>query len=228
MRPLRTEDLTGRRFGRLKVLEFVRGDGPRDHRWRCICDCGTVKVTKTRSLRNGSTKSCGCLYLERSARLSQQYNYRHGMSHTRIHNIWSAMVRRCSNPNVQRYNRYGGRGIKVCREWGGFEAFYEWATANGYRDDLSIDRIDPDGGYHPENCRWIPLPKQSDNRRNTHHIQHDGEIMTLTEAAKRFGVPYHRAYQRIVKCGWSVERALTEPVSPRGRRDGIEERSGAS
>lgn len=137
----------------------------------------------------------------------------HGKRKTRMYRIWSDMKGRCNNPNRAKYARYGGRGITVCSEWmSDFQAFYEWSMANGYQEDLSIDRIDNDGNYCQENCRWVTMREQAANKSTNHYITYDGQTFTMSEWARRIGVPREVLKDRICRYGWECERALTTPV----------------
>lgn len=153
-------DLTGQRFGRLTVIQRAENKGVIT-RWLCECDCGNEKVIRAQDLKEGKTQSCGCLRSE----LVSERNYVHGHSEERIHNIWRGMKKRCLNPKSKSYKDYGARGIRICDEWlNDFQAFYDWAIANGYSDSLSIDRIDNDGNYRPSNCRWADRKTQNINQ----------------------------------------------------------------
>lgn len=165
---LHSEDLVGKRFGRLLVIEELPERGT-DRRiiYRCLCDCGNVTNVTAADLRSGHTRSCGCLMRETSkATLTT-----HGESKTRLYTVWSGMKGRCNRPSSKSYKNYGGRGIKVCPEWEeSFEAFATWAYENGYdetakRGDCTIDRVDVNGDYEPSNCRWVDMKIQARNTR---------------------------------------------------------------
>lgn len=190
-------DLTGKRFGRLTVLTKSPEKKDRSYTWVCQCDCG--KITHpiiTNRLLHGGTRSCGCLRND----LTRQRSVKHGMYSTRLYGVWSAMKRRCLNPNVDRYKSYGGRGITICDEWiNDFQAFCDWAIANGYRDGLSIDRIDNDGDYCPENCRWITMAEQAGNKSSTILVEINGESKTLVEWSHITGILYGTLYRRYLR-----------------------------
>lgn len=206
-------DLKGQRFGRLVV---IRQDKPiiypnkrKITKWLCKCDCGNQIVTRADSLRNGRTKSCGCLHHETLLKNIKK----HGMAGSRIYITWQNMKDRCFNEKCSGYKDYGGRGISVCPEWkDSFENFYEWALLNGYTDSLTIDRIDVNRNYEPQNCRWTTREAQNRNKRNNHYLTYNGITKTISEWAADIGMDYDTLHARIKYYGWTVEQALITPV----------------
>ena len=155
-------NLIGNQFGKLTVIKYA---GTKNNRtaWLCKCECGNYTTVIGKNLKNGNTKSCGCLHVENARKLFTK----HGKSHTRVYHIYSNILKRCTNTSNKDYKYYGGRGIAVCDEWkDNFQAFYDWSMSNGYKDNLTIDRINNDGNYEPSNCRWTTMKQQARNKRN--------------------------------------------------------------
>ena len=178
-------NLTGQKFDRLLVIKESNIKKGGKTCWECLCDCGNYKIVVGTNLTLGKSKSCGCLHNE----LLTQRNITHNQRHTKIYEIWKTMKQRCNNPNLKNYKNYGGRGIKVCDEWiNSFESFYEWSMQNGYSPELSIDRIDNNGNYCPENCRWTTRYNQSRNRRNNHYITFNNDTKIITDWAIFFNI----------------------------------------
>lgn len=187
------EDLSGRRFGRLTALSYVYRSDIGHVYWRCRCDCGNEVTIRANSLLRGDTTSCGCYLREHNREL----NTKHGMYGTSLYHVWTSMKQRCNNSKDHNYNNYGGRGIFVCNEWSEFENFRDWALSNGYEEGLTIDRINVDDGYYPENCRWVDWITQENNKRTNSYITWGGETHTIAEWARIFGVNYNSLVQRI-------------------------------
>lgn len=193
------------KYGRLTVIESAGKLGC-DAAVLCRCDCGQFATVRLADLKRGKTRSCGCLYRE-----SNRQRTANRKTGTRLYRIWQAMKTRTTNPKAQHFSVYGGRGIRVCDEWfHSFPTFESWALANGYQEGLSIDRIDPNGHYCPENCRWITMAEQQRNKRNVPLITFNGETHTRPEWAELLGIPKATLASRL-RYGWSIEKALTTP-----------------
>lgn len=211
------EDLTGKKFGRLTVVgqgpDWIDKKNHKSRQWLCKCDCGSTGILLPEiRLKTGNTKSCGCIRKELLAKRNKETVSRNGESKTRIYRIWRAMRHRCYNKNDTHYSIYGGRGIKVCQEWkDNFSIFKEWALNNGYQDDLTIDRIDSNGDYCPENCRWATYEQQANNTSKNKYIEYKGEIHTLSEWCKILDLPYDRIKQRFNVCHMTPEEAFELP-----------------
>lgn len=191
----RVIDLSGMRFGRLTVLSRENNDNHGGTRWLCRCDCGNSCIVDSGNLRHGRQKSCGCL------RHREPWNKTHGeFCNSRLYRIWTGMKTRCYDKRCKAYPSYGGRGIFICEDWkDNYESFRDWALLNGYSDDLSIDRIDNDQGYFPENCSWATRENQSNNRRSSRFVVLGGIKMTTARAARELGVDYHTYMKRIYR-----------------------------
>ncbi len=196
-------DLTNKRFGRLTVIKYVETDKNRKKLWLCRCDCGNKKIVPTTYLTSGDTTSCGCYRKEcELINLSKFWGKHktHGLSKTRIYQIWADMKDRCNNKNNQFYKNYGKRGIKVCEDWStNFMNFYNWAINNGYTSRLTIDRIDVNGNYEPNNCRWATRKIQANNTRVTRKIVIYGEKKSAYEFEKQYGIKAHTLIDRYNK-----------------------------
>lgn len=219
----RVVDITGQKFNRLKVVGKAGRDSRNCILWRCKCDCGGETITTASHLRSGHTKSCGCLMRETSAINMHNLVYKNGCSQERLYAVWSEMLLRCSNPSNKSYKHYGGRGIKVCNEWQDYLAFKEWAYSHGYNEnakchECTIDRIDVNGNYCPENCRWATNAEQSVNKQDTVYVELNGERMALSQAAEKLRMNYGTLNSRINKLHWPVEKALSTPVQDCGWR----------
>jgi hypothetical protein len=199
-------DIKGQKFGRLTVIEFHHSDKGRY--WLCKCDCGKFTILNTNKLKFGNTKSCGCLAKEKN---SKRF-FKHGANKTRLYICWKAMRQRVSAKNKYKLKYYYKRGITVCDEWKEFTNFSDWALLNGYSNFLTLDRIDNNKGYSPDNCRWIKQEEQTDNMRRNILLEYNGEKMTLTKWANKVAMERTALYYRIRIAKWSMEKALFTPV----------------
>ncbi len=206
------DDLSGKRFNRLLVVSY-EGQIGGSAGWRVRCDCGTEKVVKRKNLLSGKQQSCGCLLGEQHPMMT------HGMYGTPEYRAWNAMKGRCHNPKNKRYPYYGGRGISVCAEWASsFESFFR---DMGFRPSTkhSLDRIDTDGNYEPENCRWADKLTQGRNKRSVMSLTVDGVTKTISEWAAERGIKPSTLSDRVKRLGWDAERALgVDPSAYRSRR----------
>lgn len=205
------QDLTGRRYGRWTVVRF-HGTGPSyNDRWWCRCDCGTEKSVGASNLRSGDSRSCGCRKREVTIRRSTKHGDAKAGSEARLYRIWQHMRRRCTTLTNQDYPRYGGRGISICAEWDEYESFRAWARANGYTSNLSLDRVDNDGPYSPENCRWADRLTQARNRSTARLLTYRDETLSVAEWADRLNLDANIVRNRLHR-GWPVHKALSEPT----------------
>ena len=215
----KVKDLTGMKFGRLTVLKIDEGRSGRKTFWICQCDCGNIKSVRSDSLQSGRIKSCGCLKRKTDAE-NLAKAHKHKMSKTPLYNVWQNMKSRCYNENDTRFADWGGRGICVCDEWRhDFMAFYDWAVTHGYSDGLTIDRIDNDGNYCPENCRWATMKEQENNRSNSRLFTMNGKTQTLALWCDEYGQSYKTIYKRIFVLGWDFEKAITSPIDTSKRNN---------
>lgn len=196
--------MEGKRFGRLVVVGFHSVGHSRLARYICLCDCGKYKVICGGSLRRGKTVSCGCKKYEPKPELSIR-NTTHGMTGTSTYSSWANMIQRCTNPLNHKYTRYGGRGITVCPQWRTFNGFLE--DMGEAPPGMTIGRIDNDGNYCRENCRWETIEQQANNRSNNRVIEHNGLKMTTAQWADHLGISFVALRMRLHR-GWDLERVL--------------------
>lgn len=203
------KDMTGLRFTRLLVQSRAGTDKQGNATWHCRCDCGTTLTTRGFQLRNGESKSCGCLTTDQLI----ERNTSHGKTGTREWWTWIHMQQRCENPNSRRYERYGGRGIKICKRWR--DSFENFLSDMGQRPSPlhTIERIDNDGDYEPKNCKWATKQEQNHNTSQTRFVQYKGKRLSLTQAVQHTtsGITRGGAFSRLRR-GWTVEQALDTPV----------------
>lgn len=192
---------SGDRFGKWVILGGLERKNNRTYAL-CRCDCGTEKLVSIQHMKTGASVSCGCY--------RKETHTIHGRSDSKLYQAWADMKTRCQNPGNTFYARYGGRGIIVCDEWQEFEPFMEWAVTNGYDEALTIERIDNDGNYEPENCKWITQSEQCQNRRSCRYITYKGITKNLTQWAKETGINCVTLGYRL-SAGWSTEKALNTP-----------------
>lgn len=213
-------DITNVRFGRTVAKKQVGKDNQGCTLWECECDCGNKHITRLSSLRNGTTKSCSCLQKE----ITRKRATIHGLSGNhkycpRLYRIWKNIKQRCFNPKACKYRNYGGRGITICDEWIEYLSFHKWAMSHGYQENLTIERIENDLGYFSSNCTWIPIEKQTRNKRNNHLITYAGKRKLLIEWAETLNMKYGTLRSRLVTYGWSVEKAIETPVGKWERKE---------
>jgi hypothetical protein len=201
------KSITGKTFGELNVISEEIKNG--EHLCTCKCSCGIIKDIEMAGLVSGRVVSCGHIQKRNFLKIVT----RHGLSGTRIENIYRCIISRCFNPANPSYKYYGGRGIYVCEEWSGgsgFINFYSWAQINGYDRFLSIDRIDNNKGYSPENCRWITHKGQMNNMSRNHYISHNGLILTISEWADHLGVKYKRIEYLLRYYNFNMDVAISK------------------
>lgn len=203
MNSYKNVNLVGNTYGKLKVIEMV-GKYKGCYNAKVRCECGKEYFVPIYDLLHHRRMSCKKCF--------EQPNSKHNMTGSRLFNIWSTMINRCYCTTSNSYKRYGARGIEICDEWkNDFLSFYEWSINNGYRDDLSIDRINNDGNYEPINCRWVDKKTQSNNRSTNHYLTYKGETKTIAEWSEIFDLK-HSTISRRIKSGWSTEMALETPL----------------
>ena len=215
--PSNFRDLTGQVIGNFEVIKLYDRKKDGHVRWLCKClSCGNLTKLTSYELTHKKKKSCGCL----TNNIISQKNTKHGLRQTRIYNIWAKLRARCYRKTDRLFSYYGERGIRVCEEWNShFISFYNWALENGYEDNLTIDRIDVNGDYEPNNCRWVNMKAQCNNKRNNIIIMYKGKEQTLKQWCEELQVDYKLVHGRIKYRGWSIEKALTTPSQRKGREN---------
>ena len=209
--------MVGQTFGRLTVVGKGVSPNPKRVYWHCVCACGNEKDIHGYSLTTGHTTSCGCLHKEISGKILRDHLTTHGGTKERLFGVWSSMKNRCYCVNDPCYKNYGGRGIGVCDLWrNSYVDFRQWAYENGYDEnapkyECTIDRINVDEDYSPENCRWATMKQQDNNKRNTRYLEYNGKRQSLSLWAEEKGMSKKTLHERL-KRGWSVEDALTRPI----------------
>lgn len=202
-------DLTGQIFGRLTVIGYAGQTESKDSTWFCRCKCEKLTRVHGTALKSGNTTSCGCMKIE----ILKERRITHGQSggqRTPEYNTWKAIRGRTQNPNNKRFSDYGGRGITVCARWQKFENFF--ADMGVRPEGKSLDRIENDGNYCPENCRWATRVEQNNNKRNSHKFAYAGKAQNINQWANEMGMPAKALGKRLNKYGWPIEKALTTPL----------------
>lgn len=197
-------DITGKRFNKLTVVSLHKKENGKVT-WKCICDCGNITYVRGGNLKSGAVKSCGCInHIPK--------NRTHGESQTPLYRHWRAMKYRCESPNSHAYKWYGAKGVKVCDEWQTYEGFKKWVEETRPHESYTVERIDVNGDYSPQNCTWIPLSKQPNNRTMNVQITYQGKTMNLSEWCTELHLDYKLIHNRIHKLGWTFEKAVNTPV----------------
>lgn len=204
-------NLEGQRFGQLVALEHIASTKHGHAKWKCACDCGNITYVPTNKLTSGRTQSCG----------HTKFGKRNGAfparDNPRLYTVWLDIKGRCYNSNKDNFKYYGGKGITVCDEWiASFNTFCEWALANGYKEsakpgECTIDRIDPNGNYTPDNCRFVSQIVQANNTTANRYISYNGETKTLSEWARHYGIKWCTLKYRLDQ-GWGMDKAVNTPI----------------
>lgn len=208
-------DLTGHRYGRLLAVRFEKTGKHYTNYWKCICDCGNVSTVSIAALRSGGTKSCGCLSREKIVMRRTKHGETKGPAGQKknyhpLYGVWCSMRSRCFCETDHAFKNYGARGISVCQEWiNDFLAFKNWCLFNGWRKGLQLDRVDNNGNYQPDNCRFVTPKVNCNNKRVNVMIEFNGTSRTLGEWATFLGLKYTTLRARIFDHGYSIEKALT-------------------
>lgn len=199
------KDLSGKRFGRLEAIRRVGFDSRQSSLWECRCDCGNIAIVRINSLTTGNTKSCGCYMKDVVSSMTIKRNTTHGKSRSRTYRIWNKIKERCQDHNNKSYENYGARGIKICDRWRKYENFI--ADMGECPEGLTIERIDNDKGYFPNNCKWATRKEQNNNTRANRILEFKGQRKTLAQWSELVGINYKTIHTRLSN-GWPIEKAL--------------------
>lgn len=202
-------DLVGKKFGKLTVIKYAGKDKFGTSLWLCKCECGNKKIIRSSDFKNGKTKSCGCIHNKKLVQYNKENKRKYNTLpydkvQKKLDTVWRNIKRRCGDKNNK---DYGGRGITICKEWKEFENFYNWAINNGYKENLTIDRINVNGNYEPDNCRWVTQYFQNRNQRSNRIITYNGKTLCLTDWSKLLNIPYTTLIYRLNK-NWDVKKLL--------------------
>lgn len=216
--------LIGKKFNRLTVVKRVIKNNDKHIYYLCKCDCGGEKIVRQDHLSRNNIVSCGCYNREQSSircKYLGKQNVKHNLSHSRLYRIYAQIKTRCYNAKSPNFKYYGARGIKVCNEWlgeNGFLNFYNWATNNGYDENLSIDRINVDRNYEPSNCKWSDNVEQANNKRNNHYVFYKGNKVTISQLSRMIKINRDVLYDRINNLQWCLNKAVNTPIRPKKQK----------
>lgn len=209
------QDLIGKRFGSLTVVrsapDRILGNGRHLTMWECVCECGNPHVARSADLKSGAITSCGCYKAKNTANVRTTHGATKGRKTDNLYWVWAGIKNRCYCESSKAYKHYGAKGVTVCEEWkNDFSAFRTWAKENGYRSGLSIDRINVNGDYCPENCRWTDDIAQANNKTTNHFLEWRGASHTIAEWARIFDISYNKLYWELQKNNWQLEKAVMD------------------
>lgn len=210
------EDLTGKQFSRLSVLrpaeDRVLKIGKHLTMWECKCNCGNTVIVRSCDLKSGKVMSCGCYRKETTRAIHTTHGATKGRKAKKLYSVWAGILARCNNPGSAEFQYYGGKGVTVCKGWeNDYSAFEKWALTNGYEEGLSIDRIDVNGDYCPENCRWATDIEQANNKTTNKFLEAFGERHTIAEWARKLDVTYNSLYYSLSKNAWDLTKVVVGP-----------------
>lgn len=219
---MRAIDISGKKFHRLTAIEVAGSKKGEGVLWLCNCDCGNQTTVTLKSLKNGNTKSCGCLSSEVII-LRNKASAKHGMTSSSTWVSWMLMGQRCRNSNHKSYKNYGGRGIKICERWETFENFL--ADMGERPENMTLERLNSNGDYEPGNCKWATMKEQGNNRRSNFNITYQGKTQTISQWAEEIGISSKALRFRLNSENWTLKEAMTIGLNKgnrwRNRKKGI-------